>query len=65
MDFVQTLPTSETYGLPYKRTLKVTATYMMTNNVDTGDGLVKRSYWETTKDCFGKTANNQQKPVRI
>ncbi|CAG4932245.1 unnamed protein product [Parnassius apollo] len=40
LNTVAKLPTSQTYGLPNAITLKVTAKYMMTVNINTSDGLV-------------------------
>ncbi|SAM00102.1 hypothetical protein [Absidia glauca] len=40
LDSVKMLPKSKTMGLPLKLVLKVGARYMVTSNIDTGDGLV-------------------------
>ncbi|XP_070175663.1 uncharacterized protein [Littorina saxatilis] len=63
-EYVSSLRTNETYGLPYKLTLKVSGRYMMTNNVDTADGLVNGATGRLRLIQLSKSGT-ERKPVRV
>ncbi|CAF1275284.1 unnamed protein product [Rotaria magnacalcarata] len=63
---VKNLKTTETYGLPLKIDLKVSAKYMMTVNSDTKDGLVNGACGKLIKIDYGKLQKtNETVPCRI
>ncbi|CAG5042964.1 unnamed protein product [Parnassius apollo] len=66
LNTVAKLPTSQTYGLPNAITLKVTAKYMMTVNINTSDGLVNRTTGVLTAIEFAvNPTTGERRPLRI
>ncbi|CAG4973527.1 unnamed protein product [Parnassius apollo] len=66
LNTVAKLPTSQTYGLPNAITLKVTAKYMMTVNINTSDGLVNGTTGLLTAIDFAvNPTTGERRPLRI
>ena len=65
-EYVSGLKTSETYGLPYNLTFKTDGRYMMTNNVETADGLVNGATGRLRHiQCARSAPGTDRKPVRV
>ncbi|CAG4957666.1 unnamed protein product [Parnassius apollo] len=66
LNTVAKLPTSQTYGLPNAITLKITAKYMMTVNINTSDGLVNGTTGVLTAIDFAvNPTTGERRPLRI
>ena len=63
---VKNLKTTETYGLPLRIDLKVSAKYMMTVNLDIENGLVNGAYGQLIMIDYGKLQKtNETVPCRL
>jgi len=62
LDSVKDLTTAETMGLPSILNLVKTASYMLTCNLDTSDGLVNGAVGILKKISYGTTGQNDKRP---
>lgn len=64
-NFVKNLHVSQTYGLPYKLKLKIGIRYMLTNNVNTIDGLVNGATGILREIKFKQITHNLKIPIQL
>jgi len=60
--FCKDLTTAETMGLPFIINLVKTASYMLTSNLDTSDGLVNGAVGILKKISYATTGQNDKRP---
>ncbi|KAK7502157.1 hypothetical protein BaRGS_00006521 [Batillaria attramentaria] len=65
MQYVSGLRASDTHGLPFQLNLKLSARYMITNNINTADGLVNGATGKLLKIDYGKRSDGSSVPVRV